>query len=192
MDPTRPAAMGLGVTSRTGRVSLPIRRLQVRVLPGAPKPQVMGMVCRSSDDCRGGLVIPSVLHGAMIAPLERAVTESRSPSAEEAVSRRPVGCVGRSLRSQPERRPGWLHGLVDHGQQLAGQGGQVELVAETGREPLHGAGGVVAAAVEVPVDQRLNPPRAGWKSATTARVAAATTRLDSRPRSRPSPRTMPA
>jgi hypothetical protein len=26
------------------------------------------MVCRSSDDCRGGLVIPSVLHGAMIAP----------------------------------------------------------------------------------------------------------------------------
>jgi hypothetical protein len=75
------------------------------------------------------LVIPSVLHGAMIA-LERAATESRSPPAEEAVSRRPVGCAGRSLRSQPERRPGWLHGLVDHGQQLAGQGGQVDLVAE--------------------------------------------------------------
>ena len=71
----------------------------------------------------------------MIAPLERAVTESRSPPAEEAVSRRPVGCASRSLRSQPERRPGWLHGLVDHGQQFAGQGGQVELVAETGREP---------------------------------------------------------
>jgi hypothetical protein len=34
------------------------------------------------------------------------------------------------LRSQPERRPGWLHGLVNHGQQLAGQGGQVDLVAE--------------------------------------------------------------
>jgi hypothetical protein len=62
--------------------------------------------------------------------LERAATESRSPPAEEAVSRRPVGCAGRSLRSQPERRPGWLHGLVDHGQQLAGQGGQVDLVAE--------------------------------------------------------------
>ena len=54
-------------------------------------------------------------------------------------------------------RPGWLHGPVDHGQQLAVQGVQVHLVAEAGREPLDGAGGVVAATVEAPVDQGLDP-----------------------------------
>jgi hypothetical protein len=40
-DRTRPAAMRLGITSRTGRVSLLIRKVQVRILPGAP-------TCRSA------------------------------------------------------------------------------------------------------------------------------------------------
>jgi hypothetical protein len=35
---------------------------------------------------------------------------------------------------------------------------QVDLVAQPGRERLHRAGGVVAAAVEAPVDQVLDPP----------------------------------
>jgi hypothetical protein len=31
---------------------------------------------------------------------------------------------------------GWLHGLVDYGQQFTGQGGQVDLVPQPGREAL--------------------------------------------------------
>ena len=38
--------------------------------------------------------------------------------------------------------PGWLHGLVDYGQQLAGEGGQVDLVAQPGAEGGDGVGGV--------------------------------------------------
>ena len=72
------------------------------------------------------------------------------------------------------------------------QGVQVDLVAQAGRERLHGAGGVVAAAVEAPVDQVLDPPAQGANAATTARVAAATTRLELSGSSRPSPSTTPA
>src|SRR6266511_1107043 len=54
--------------------------------------------------------------------------------------------VGRG--SQPQRRPGGLHGLVDDGQQLGGQGVQVDLLAEAAAEGGDGLGGVVAAAVE--------------------------------------------
>ena len=50
------------------------------------------------------------------------------------MGRRLVDCRGRCLGSQPQRGPGGLHGLVDHGQQLAGQGGQVDLVAQAGAE----------------------------------------------------------
>jgi hypothetical protein len=49
-----------------------------------------------------------------------------------------------------------LHSLVDHGQQVGAEGVQVDLVAEPGRELLHGAGGVIAAAVEAPVDNQLD------------------------------------
>ena len=52
--------------------------------------------------------------------------------------RRSVGCGRRSLGSQPQRCRGWLHGLVDHGQQLRVQGGQIELVAEAGAEGVDG------------------------------------------------------
>jgi hypothetical protein len=58
--------------------------------------------------------------------------------------------------AEPERRLGRLHGLVDHPQQLALQGVQVDLVAQPGREGVQGAGGVVAAAVEAAVDQVLD------------------------------------
>jgi hypothetical protein len=51
---------------------------------------------------------------------------------------------------------GRLHGLVDHGQQLAVQGVQVDLVAQAGAERGDGAGGVVAA-VEAAVDRGLDP-----------------------------------
>jgi hypothetical protein len=42
VDPTRPAAMLQAITSRTGSVSLLIRKVRVRLLPGAPNPQVRG------------------------------------------------------------------------------------------------------------------------------------------------------
>src|SRR5512132_3353680 len=48
---------------------------------------------------------------------------------------------------QPQGGPGWLHGLVDHGQQLSMQGVQVDLVPEPGREPVNGPDRVIAAAV---------------------------------------------
>src|SRR6266536_6158070 len=62
----------------------------------------------------------------------------------------------RDGRSKPQRRLGRLHGLVDYGQQLAGQGVQVDLLAQPGAEPLDGLGGVVAAPVEAPVDRLLD------------------------------------
>jgi len=49
-----------------------IRKVQVRVLPGAPKPQVSGRICRSSDVYRRTLVISSVVHRTLIVPLELA------------------------------------------------------------------------------------------------------------------------
>jgi len=67
--------------------------------------------------------------------------------------------------------------VVDHGQQLAVQGVQVDLVAEAAAERLNCAGGVVAAVVEAAVDQRLHPRRNGWNRAAAAKVAAATARL---------------
>ena len=42
-DPTHPAAMVQGCTSQTGPALLLIRRLQVRVLPGAPKPPAQSL-----------------------------------------------------------------------------------------------------------------------------------------------------
>ena len=45
-------------------------------------------------------------------------------------------------RAQPQRRPGRLHGVVDHGQQLGGEGVGVDLLTQPGRERLDGAGGV--------------------------------------------------
>jgi hypothetical protein len=50
-----------------------------------------------------------------------------------------------------------LHGLVNHGEQLGLQRSSVDLIAQAGGEPLHGAGGVIAAAVGAPVDQVLDP-----------------------------------
>ena len=72
------------------------------------------------------------------------------------------------------------------------KGVQVDLVAQAGRERLDGAGGVVAASVEAPVDQVLDPAAQRRERATTARVAAATTRLEPSGSSRPRPSTTAA
>jgi hypothetical protein len=61
---------------------------------------------------------------------------------------------------QPQRGIGRLHGLVDHGQQVSGQQVEIGLLPEPGGEDLDGLGGVVAAAVEMPVDQVLDSPPA--------------------------------
>src|SRR4029450_5905027 len=84
------------------------------------------------------------------------VPESPSVPGENLVRRRPLDCGGLSLRSQPERRLGRLHGLVDYGQQIGGQGGQVDLVTQAGAEGLDDPGRVVAAAVEAPVHGLLD------------------------------------
>src|SRR5262245_57984347 len=60
------------------------------------------------------------------------------------------------IRAEPEEGLGGLDGLGDHGQQLAVERVQVDLVAQADREGVHRAGGVVAAPVEAPVDQVLD------------------------------------
>jgi hypothetical protein len=52
---------------------------------------------------------------------------------------------------------GWLHCLVGHGQQLAGQGVQVDLVAQAGAERGDNLGGPVGADTS-----RLNGSAACW------------------------------
>jgi hypothetical protein len=52
-------------------------------------------------------------------------------------------------------RPGRLHRLVHHGEQLGRQGVQINLVAEADAEGLHRRGRVVPAAVKAPVDHCL-------------------------------------
>ena len=59
--------------------------------------------------------------------------------------------------SKPERDLGWLHGLVHDRQQLAGEGVEVDLLAEAGGERLDGLGGVVLAAVEAAINHLLDP-----------------------------------
>src|SRR5215204_602791 len=63
--------------------------------------------------------------------------------------------------AQPQRCRGRLHGVVDHAQQLAGQGVQVDLVTQAGAEGGDRLGGVVAAAVEAAVHHRLDPAAQG-------------------------------
>ena len=53
--------------------------------------------------------------------------------------------------AEPLRCLGWLDSLIDHGQQLTGQGVQVNLISEPRAEGLHRLGRVVAAATKVPV-----------------------------------------
>ena len=118
--------------------------------------QVSDMVRRWSGGCRCAWAIPLVLRGAMLVPRERVACLHPVQFFESSVGRCPVGCGGRCSGSQPQRRLGWLHGLVDHRQQLAGQGGQVDLVAKVGAEGGDGVGGVVAAAVEAAVDPLLD------------------------------------
>jgi hypothetical protein len=72
---------------------------------------------------------------------------------------------------------GRLYGLVDNSQQLGMECVQVDLVSQPHRERLHGAGGVIAAPVEAPVDPVLDSAAQGANAAAALRVAAATARL---------------
>jgi hypothetical protein len=65
-----------------------------------------------------------------------------------------LGHVGGTAK--PHRRLRWLHRLVDHAEQLGRERVEVELLTQPGGERLDGLGGVVAAAVEAPVDQVLD------------------------------------
>jgi len=56
-DSTRPAAMRPGSTSRTARVLLLIREVQVRALPGALKPQVSALGARTCLLCGNPLAL---------------------------------------------------------------------------------------------------------------------------------------
>src|SRR5215217_1810845 len=145
----------------------------------APRPTIRGQDRRSSTrtTAPGGGVLPSwttrQLNRAMTcAPFEeppRVPATARRGRCRIAAT---MPCCREELNSrsstrrraggpQPQRGPGRLHGPVDHGQQLAVQGVQVDLVAEAGREVLDGPGGVVAAAVEAPVDHGLDAAAQG-------------------------------
>jgi hypothetical protein len=68
----------------------------------------------------------------------------------------------------------WLDNLIDHGQQLTGQGVQVNLVSEPRAEGLDRLGRVVAAAVKASVDGLLDASAQGRNRAAATRVAPAT------------------
>jgi hypothetical protein len=104
------------------------------------------------------------------APADRPLRPFRPPMAGEAG---PVPRGGLWCRPEPERCPGWFHGLVDHGQELVGQGVQVELLAQAGGEPLDGGRGIVAAPVEPSVHDRLDAAADRLEQAAVARVAPA-------------------
>src|SRR5512133_366183 len=74
------------------------------------------------------------------------ITSSVGPSSWRCLT---AGCAKGVVwgGSKPKRDPGRLHGLLDHRQQLAGQGLQVDLLAQPPAERLDHAGGVVAAPV---------------------------------------------
>src|SRR5215213_6871637 len=140
----------------------------------APRPTIRGQDRRSSarTTAPGGGVLPSwttrQLNRAMTCPFRGAAAGPTDVRRGRCRIGPTMPCCREELNSrsspsrgaggpQPQPGPSGLHGPVDHGQQLAVQGVQVHLVAEAGREPLDGAGGVVAAAVEAPVDQGLDP-----------------------------------
>src|SRR4030095_10116692 len=62
-DLIRPVSMLQGITRQTGAVSLLIRRLQVRVLRGAPNLQVRGLGPLSSRRCRSAWSFFAVYSG---------------------------------------------------------------------------------------------------------------------------------
>ena len=75
--------------------------------------------------------------------------------------------------SKPQRDPGRLHRLVNHRQQLGGEGIEVNLLAQPGGERLDRVGRVVSAPVEAAVNHLLDAA-AGRLEQAAARVAAAT------------------
>ena len=74
---------------------------------------------------------------------------------------------------------GGLDRLGDDAAQVRAQRLEVELVAQPRAERLERARRVVAAAVEAPVDERLDARSAGRNSAATASVETATAKPDS-------------
>ena len=59
------------------------------------------------------------------------------------------------VTGEPERHVLRLDGLLDHADELALDGVEVELVAQPAAEALQRARGVVATAVEAPIDRRF-------------------------------------
>ena len=88
-------------------------------------------------------------------------------------------------RTQPQRGLGRLHRMVDHHQQLGRQHVQVDLPAQPNGERLHGAGSVIALAVEARRSTRsCTRRRRGSNAAAAVNVALATARLPASPATR--------
>jgi len=64
------------------------------------------------------------------------------------------GCLYQWTEPRGGRR--WLHRLVDHRHQLGRERVQVDLIAQAGAEHLDRVGRIVFAAVEAPVNERLD------------------------------------
>ena len=89
-----------------------------------------------------------------------------------------------------------MDSLIDHNQQLTGQGVQVDLVLEPDAEGVDRLGRVVAAAVKPSVDGLLDASAQGLEQGGATRAAPATAQLGVRsptpPNSCPSASTAPA
>jgi hypothetical protein len=72
-------------------------------------------------------------------------------------------------RRRPERRLGWLHGLVNRPQEFNRQAVEVDLVAQPSTERLDNSGRVVAKSGQLP----RTPAHLSHRSRITARMAAA-------------------
>ena len=72
-----------------------------------------------------------------------------------------------------------LHGVRDNPAQVGAERLERHLVAQPGAEALECPGRVIAAAVEAPVNECLDPPEGGPNSAATASVEPAIAKSDS-------------
>jgi hypothetical protein len=138
------AAAGDGDAGAEGQGGFPVAQGLVAVgVVGVGRDAVVGV-----ESVEGLLAVTAGRLGLGGARLEGWVGADAVP----APARRPWG-----RRRRPERRLGWLHGLVDRPQGFNRHAVEVDLVAQPSTERLDNSGRVVAASIEAPVDLRLEP-----------------------------------
>ena len=79
-------------------------------------------------------------------------------------------CFRRVRWPQPEGDIRGLHRLLHHAQQLLAQLLQVHLLRSVALKACQRSGRIILAAIEAPINDRLDARRSGWKSAAMASV----------------------